>query len=178
MKDFNIEQLAKDIPRKFLKKDNYYTTHYNNAKKEYEKFISLTKENKRKLFEKTVKNGIAYSTKTIENIKQTNIRINNMIGEIKKWKLPKPNSDYVNFRDFMIEQLSSSLDDNDYIIIDYHEKNIARLKALKFKNWETEEKTKLKKTLDRAEKDMERFEENNSKSAIWIEELFKSIPKE
>lgn len=95
-----------EIPDEF-KVDEYYVERFEKAKEELEKVKQMTDEDFAAEAEKTFAREKESLLRTIEEKKAIRKRYENMLEEVKQW-VP-PTSDHVALKNFMIDQLESSI---------------------------------------------------------------------
>jgi hypothetical protein len=125
---------------------------------------------------KNIKKDIKYYEDVIVKRKKTAETLNEMLKEVLKWN--PPTSEHIGFKDFMKEQLESTIRyDGDF---EYYKDTLSELKekltkpvdALYLRNFKL---SLVKESLDRAKERLVEEVNRCSESNNWVEVLMKSI---
>jgi hypothetical protein len=137
--DMRDEPLSTPIPEKFVESD-YHKERVASAIKERDEFTEMSKEARKRLFEREVVDSIKESRKVILEKKRLLAKYKAMLVKVEKF-VP-PTSEHVEYKTFMITQINNSIDfDCD---IKYYEKSIATQSALTFREWEKDREDHLR----------------------------------
>lgn len=156
------------IPEEF-EPNTYDLEATEDAKKELKKFKKMSVKEANEAADKEYKSNIKEHNKTIKEKIELKKKCEDMLAKVQEWLPPTP--DHVHFKDFMIEQISGSID-FDCDLTYYLEHKPTKLTG---KEW-------LKQQIDRCEHDIEyhakghkeEVERVNQRNS-WIKELRGSL---
>ena len=165
LRDENISK----APRK-IKEDSYHKKELDNAIKELAKWNKLTKKQKTGIVEKERIEAIKDAKKYQKKNEDENDRLIIMKANVLDWTPPTP--EHVNLKNFMLEQIDTSMH-----IPDYYDKEI--------KEWEGYTTAYLIKNrtddyirdVEYHRKELEKEIGRNNGNNDWLEQLYKSLGK-
>lgn len=154
---------------------NYYKEKIEDIKTEiFETLQKTEKELKRNKVD-ALQTSIENSKKRIQEKKETLIRLNMMLNQVKEWE--PPTDDHIEFKKFMISQIEKTIDwDTD---IDFYIKDIEESKE-KLKNIDN---LNIKETkIDKLKEDLKYYEQNYNEDVnrcdeknTWVIELLNTL---
>lgn len=158
------------LPKKYEIADCFITA-LEEAKKAHAQFMAMSGVQWRTLMDEETAQNIKYHTEAIAKRDIERQRYEIMLAKAKSWAAPT--KEHVKFREFMIEQLTTSIDFDCHS--DYHEKALEKLKAPSYVEWCLEKEKQLKRNLDYAEKSLQEEIERTNKRNDWIAALEESL---
>jgi len=162
------ESVDAEIPQKFEPSD-YHKKALETTSLELKSLDGMTKKKATELAGQDYKKEVADIQKAIEKKNELKIKYKVMLIQIRGWNPPTP--DHVGLKDFMIQQIESS--------IDYDCDNTFWLKRkpvlLSPQEWIGKKRTALLKNLDyHNEQNLQEIERTESRTA-WVKALRKSL---
>ena len=141
------------------------------AKIELTKFNELSKEDFRKDFDKYIDDQKKYNKKALKDRTSLKNRYQEMLDKVHAWN--PPTEDHSGLKDFMIEQLNSSIQFD--CSGDYYERSNKELEELTFDEWYFDKKDSLNKSVqyhaDANKKEIDTARKRNK----WIKDLYDSL---
>lgn len=164
------------IPREV---DNYYLKNIKESNIRLEEFKKLTDNEILKEEINNLKQRKEYLQNKIKEIDSNKAKLEKFLVKVESWKLPS--EDYKNFKDFMIEQLNStiSFDGNS----SYYKQELLNLKkkSIKYTDIENIKKEKLEyleKDIKYAKNYYEEQVEYVNTCNIWMQQLIDSLKED
>ena len=162
------DSMDKEIPEKF-EPSNYHQKELTRAKSKLKLYQEMKDDQANLLSQQEHDNSIKYQQESIDERNKLKKQYENMLFKIRKWKLPT--SEHKGLKEFMIEQITDSIDfdcDTEYPI-----KNSS--KSLSGKEWLSMKiSTILKEIKYHTKKDQEERERTESRN-LWIKQLRESL---
>lgn len=164
------DPMDKEIPTN-LKFESFHEKSLEEAVKKREELLNMTPEQIIKSLEKEASYQKQYCIKQIEEKKELKIKYENMIREVENYT--PPSQDHVEFKKFMLDQLTNSLKwDCD---IEYHEKELQKLQTVSVQQWIKHEIEIAEDIIKYHKKELEQDRENFKNRNLWITNLHKSL---
>jgi hypothetical protein len=168
--DLRDEPLSTPIPEKF-EESNYYKERVESAIKERDEFSLMSKKDRRKLFEREVVDSIKDARRVILERKRKLVKYEAMLFKVKKF-VP-PTEEHVEYKNFMISQIESSIDfDCD---VKYYEKAIREQSALTFNEWEKDREEQLRDSVIYHNKHLSEEKARIQGRNKWISDMRKAV---
>ena len=101
---------------------------------------------------------------------EENKRLKRMIAQVKKWN--PPTSDHVRYKEFMIEQLTISLNDLKYFVV----KNPSTGKKA-IADWIESRRSELERMVKYHTEYWEKEQKNNAEANAWLKAIMDSLPE-
>jgi len=160
-----------DNPPELQEPSKYYQEELIRAQKSLAKFNETKKEDYLSEFNDYLKKSRQYNEKQKKERLELKKRYQKMLKKVKNWE--QPSADHKGLKDFMIEQLESSIAyDCDG---DYYEREEKLLEKLTFDEWYEQKKNEVNRSLEyfaaENKKEVERAAERNK----WILALYESL---
>jgi hypothetical protein len=160
------------FPEKIEPDISYYTTSLSQDKKRLAKLKKMSPDEiaaaAKKEYDKNIASYKGYITKTTE-LKEKYIKI---LFDVHKWVPPTP--DHINLKNFMIEQLTTSIEHDCNNA--YYESRIKELKKLSPKKWHAQEIKMIEDSIKYDQKHIKSEIERAAERTKWIQDLIKSLP--
>jgi hypothetical protein len=158
-----------DLP-KLLEEDTYHLDEYNKALLKYKNFSEQTVGQWKQRFTQEKKDRIKRSQDRIKKNAKQIARYKLMLDKVKKWKEPSPL--HQGLKDFMVEQLTQSIEwDTDKYAAD----ELKSAKKLTFEPWKKEIIDSLKGSMDYHFEYIEKEKTKVVKANQWISALYDSL---
>ena len=160
----------KEIPEKFEPTD-YHQKKIKEAREELEALSKLSIPQANEKAKKEYERDKERYSKYIEDANDLRIKYKTMLIQVKDWQLPTP--DHQGVKDFMIQQITSSIDFN--CNTDYYHDELKKISLLTGQHWLEKENARLLKDLSyHIKEDMEEQERVAGRNK-WIKALRESL---
>lgn len=166
--DLRDSDLSEPIPDKF-KESPYHKDAYGKAVSKLEEFNRMDAEAVERLMESEYQEEVAQREKSIKKANDQIERYEAMLEKVKQW-VP-PTEDHQGLKNFMIEQIESSIKFDD--MRDYYKKH--PVIKLSVEQWKYENIIKLKRDIEYHMKEWKEETKRTFGRNEWIDQLRKSL---
>lgn len=159
-----------NIPERFEPSD-YHLKELRKAQNELAVLSAMTPEDVAKRASEDYEAAEARRLETLREKRELRAKYEAMLAEVKAWKTPTP--DHIQFRNFMLEQIGSSIDFD--CGESYYDKPTQRLTP---EEWLLGRRSKIEGDIDYHTKNYAEEVERTEKRNAWIKALRDSLPTE
>lgn len=167
--DRPIDMKTALLPKE-TKVDSYILERLENALKELTEFENMSYEERLDLFNREVNDNIQSVHKYLEEKRDFNKKLTNMIEQIEAWKVP---DELKELKKFMNDQCKLCIDTDE----SYSKQQIDHWTKLKYSEWVKSKFDQLMQNYDYAEEDLEKAVDAIKKYNRWISKVKRYIPK-
>lgn len=154
-----------------IKVDSFYARSVTEAQSALESLKSMDGFSKMQLARDRLDHERAYHLEAIAKTKAIRTRLECALEKVNRWT--PPSLDHIELKEFMIQQLTSTIDfDGSWA---YHEQALEELKSKTVQEVIYAEISTLEKRLDRAKESLKEATERASERTRWITQLLESI---
>jgi len=143
--------------------DNYHIKKINEAKK----WVKPTKAE----FDAYVVKQTAYYNEQIDKKNKLKVRYENMLNQAKNWT--PPTNEHKRLKEFMIEQLTQSMDFD--CSFDYDERELEKLKNYTYKEYVKDTRDYNKRDIEYHTEQLKKENDRDDMANQWITDLYKSL---
>lgn len=167
-----VYMIMKDAPLgtplpKEIKVSAYHLKKLEKSNHAYNNFISLSDAEKRKLYKDTLDKRREEFIDHLHETLLANERYTNMLKKVKSWR--PPTKDHIGLKEFMINQLTISLESTEY------EEKALNEKEPTYEEWIAEKERSLFWDIDYHTKEWQRDLEHANSTTEWIKALMDSL---
>jgi hypothetical protein len=158
---------------KEIKVDDYITESVKDAIKSFNEFNSMSLKDRKELFAKEKKKGLASALDSINDTKELEKKYRAMLKKVNKF-VP-PTKEHEQYKKFMIDQINSSIDFD--CSMKYKVERLESIKKWDFKTWESDRLDDLSRDVDYAQEKLEEEKKRIKGCNDWIAKLREAIDK-
>jgi hypothetical protein len=122
-------------------------------------------------FKKSILDKKIYYKEQIEKSSQLKSAYEKMLNEVISWE--PPSKEHENFKEFMIDQLKSSIDHD--CQIDFYKRSLDDIESITYREYCRELKDSAAKSIKYHSESMRKEIENAEAANLWIKQLFESL---
>ena len=159
---------------KLAKKSNYHDEQLEKAKTELAAFDAWTTEQKLAYGEKAKAEDIESSERSLAKKRAQQARYEGMVAQVSAWE--PPSADHVEYKKFMLQQLSSSIEFD--CGGSYYEQSLERARKKDPLSYTMEYRETLTRNIEYHEAESKKEDERHDGRNEWITKLYKSLDLE